>query len=278
MDESRIHNLCQALEHRGIDTATLRDLQQELDVVERPPGLLGRLRDKIASAIGRQWSHVWGEVTESGEALTLIARQLRGKEPLSPEETDMVKAQLLDFFRLVPAGMFAAANASLPIPGTSVLTPVALQRMGLLPSRWREARVLAILQKESKRLSEEGHSNAAGEVEALRRHIAAEADAREDVGRNADLLSHWDANQNNIWDEDEILAYREELARSRGMLFSHGTQKRWYMQYKGQVFGPVRASGLVDQVADLDDDLLICYDGETGWVDLKDFASGESQI
>ena len=52
------------------------------------------------------------------------------------------KSQLSNLFRLVPAGLIAAANAVLPIPGTSMLTPMLLKKAKLLPSRWREAHML----------------------------------------------------------------------------------------------------------------------------------------
>ena len=39
------------------------------------------------------------------------------------KEADQVREQMLDIIRVVPASIIAAANAALPVPGTSVVTP-----------------------------------------------------------------------------------------------------------------------------------------------------------
>ena len=46
------------------------------------------------------------------------------------------------------AGILAAANSTFPVPGTGLLTPWLLQRLGLMPSRWREAHLLLQLFKD----------------------------------------------------------------------------------------------------------------------------------
>ena len=87
-----------------------------------------------------------------------------------------------------------------PIPGTSVFTPWLLARLGLMPSRWREAHLLDQLRKEAARLRQAGHSEQAKRVSRLGSDLEAEANARERAAHEASLLTHWDANQNGIWE------------------------------------------------------------------------------
>jgi hypothetical protein len=37
-------------------------------------------------------------------------------------------------------------------------------------------------------------------------------------------------------------------------------------------------SELLDEAGQMDEELLVCYDGKSGWVDLRDLERGESHI
>ncbi len=278
MDIERLRAVTAQLEARGIEVGSLAALETEAQAIERPPGLLGSLKAKVAGTVLSQWKNVRGEVGETSEAFTLLARRVTRKEPLEPEEADKIKAQLLDFVKVVPAGVFAAANAALPIPGTSVFTPLLLNKMGLMPSRWKEAHLLHGLREEADRLRAAGHASQAAELDALRAEVEADADAREEAAHNAGLLTHWDANDNGVWDEDERVAYRKEVEKLRARLFDAGAKKRWFLRLGTEVWGPVRLSELVDEAGELDEELLVCFDGSSGWVDLQDLARGRSQV
>lgn len=272
MAQGRIIHIAVALESRGIDPGALRDLQQELDVLERPPGVFGRLSTALKRKAAAQWRHVVGELQESREVMGLITRRVRGEQRLSPEEVDKIRSQMLDLLRVFPAGIIAVGNAALPIPGTGIFTPWLLARLGLMPSCWREAHLLSQLQKEQQRLREAGHGQEADELEALRSALEEEAVCREVAARDAALLTHWDANRNGVWDDEERAAYRTEVERLRGAAARSATAKRWYLQYEGQVFGPYRLSEL--EGADVPADLLTCLDGKTGWVSLEELIEG----
>lgn len=266
MAQGRIAHIAVTLEARGIDPGALRDLQGELDVIQRPPGIFGRLSAALRRTASTQWRHVVGELQESREVMGLITRRLRGERPLSPEEADTIRSQLLDILRVFPAGIIAVGNAALPIPGTGIFTPWLLARLGLMPSCWREAHLLAKLQEEQRRLREAGHAREADVLEALRGELEEEAIGREAAARDAALLTHWDTNRNGVWDAEERAAYRREVERLREIAAAGATAKRWYLQYEGQVFGPYRLSELAG--ADVPADLLTCLDGKTGWVSL----------
>ena len=278
MDIERLRAVAMALEARGVEVDGLRSLETEAVAIERPPGLLGSLKAKVAGTVLSQWRNVRGEVGETSEAFSLLARRVTSKEPLEPEEADKIKAQLMDFVKVVPAGVFAAANAALPIPGTSVFTPMVLSKMGLMPSRWKEAHLLHTLRSESDRLRAAGHGGEADELDALRAEVEADADAREEAAKNASLLTHWDENDNGVWDDDERAAYRSELDKLRHRLFDAGAKKRWFLRIGPEVWGPVRLSEIIDDADELDNELLVCFDGSSGWVDLQDLSTGRSQI
>jgi hypothetical protein len=82
------------------------------------------------------------------------------------------------------------------------------------------------------------------------------------------VLTHWDANENGIWDPEERTAYTKELERMRALAHRHRVRKRWFLEHEGEVFGPVRLSEIEGEPNT--DELLVCYEDQTGWVALPD--------
>ena len=71
-----------------------------------------------------------------------------------------------------------------------------------------------------------------------------------------------------MWDDDERAAYDEALAEVRALASTRGHERRWFLSWNHQVFGPTRlteVSGVEDSVS-----LLVCFDASSGWVDLSD--------
>ena len=278
MDVERLRRVTSKLEALGVEVDELRSLEAEVAVNECPPGFLGKNGHKAKDTLRVQWDNLRGEVGETGEALALLAQRIKRREPLAAEEADKVRAQLIDVVKVVPAGVLAAANMALPIPGAVLLTPLLLSKMGLMPSRWRDAHVLEKLRQKAARLRSAGHGAEADELDALRAEVEAEADVREEVAASTGLLTEWDANDNGAWDDDEKAAYRKELNRLHGLLDSKGARKSWFLRLGPEAWGPVRISELLAEADELDEDLLVCYDGRSGWVNLQDLKSGQSQV
>ncbi len=278
MNVERLKQVTATLEALGMEVDDLRSLETEVAVNERPPGFLGKFGRKVKTTMRAQWDNLRGEVGETGEALGLLARRIKGKEPLEAEEADKVRAQLIDVVKVVPAGVLAVANMALPIPGAVLLTPLLLSKMGLMPSRWRDAHALEKLRKKAADLRSKGHESEAAELDALRTEVEAEADERDEVAANSDLLTEWDANDNGAWDNDEQAAYRKELDRLGELLASKGARKSWFLRLGPETWGPLRISELLEEAGKMDDDLLVCYDGRSGWIDLQDLTSGLSQV
>jgi len=265
-----LDRLADELEAKGLseDADALREVQDELKTLERPPGLFRRMTAGMRKTASEQWGHVVGELQESQETWGLIRRRMATGEQLTPAESDKVKAQVADCFRVVPAGLLAACNSVFPVPGTGVFTPWLLKQLGLLPSRWREAHALSRLEKEHAHLLALGHVGCAERVHALIDQLEQEIDDREEAEASGALLTHWDANDNGVWDDDERAAYEQAVLDMRVKMSSHHSHKRWFFQLNAHVFGPVRLS----EMGELEPEgpLLVCYDGKSGWVSYRE--------
>jgi hypothetical protein len=255
------------LEQAGLDSEDLRILQDEVDALEHPPGLFRRLTDRARNVASVQWKHLMGELQESREAMALIVGRMQGQQ-LDEADADKIRSQLMDLVKVFPAGLIAAANSAFPVPGTSVLTPWILARLGLMPSRWREAHLMDQLVKEQQRLRAAGHTELADRLAELGERLEAEAAERDSISQAARVLTHWDANENGIWDPEERTAYTKELERMRALAHRHRVRKRWFLEHEGEVFGPVRLSEIEGEPNT--DELLVCYEDQTGWVALPD--------
>jgi len=262
------------LEASGQDPGRLRELQAEMNCLERPPGFFTRLTQEARDAATKHWGFVLGELHESKEAAAILGRVVSSSEEVSLEDRDKLKTQMLDLLRAVPAGLLAAANAALPIPCTSLATPWLLHRLGVMPSHWREAHLLSSLQTEVGRLRSSGCDEQAAALEAIASNIEVEAVAREQVERDAQLLTHWDANDNGSWDDEERAAYRAAVAVLARRAERSSARRSWYLLHEGGVFGPVRLSNFIQE--DHPRELLVCWEGKSGWVALVDILARSS--
>ena len=251
------HNL-QEIIHRmkqlNLDTSHLVEAQEELQIIERP--WLSRLQNGFAKHI----RFLKGEIDETMEMVQLLK-----KGNLTAKEKQTVKTQLLDFAKILPAGFIAATNAVLPIPGTSLFTPLILQKMGLLPTQWNEAHILHLLQQEESNLRSQGLIDLAEQIQKVSDSIHAQSYSR---SQNMSLLLHWDANGNGIWDEDEIAAYQKECQRTCEFAKQDPHSNSWYIQQNGLVFGPTT----FDRLPKIDAELLVRYQSKTKWVALNDLS------
>ena len=268
----RLLALASYLESQGLQAGEIAGLQGELNAIERPPGFFSRVTQTAKETARRQWAHVIGEIQESREVMHILTHRLAASEPLTEAERDKVQAQVLDVLRVVPAGLIVATNYCLPVPGTSFLTPWLLARLGLMPSRWREAHILTQLGTQSARLRQAGHAAEADRIDELHQAIKDEADQREAALHDAELLTHWDANDNGVWDDEERAAYQVAVDELREVAVRASAQKRWFLKSDRCVVGPIRLISLAERPTV---PLLICYDGKSGWVDLDDLLDDE---
>ncbi|MEZ4322016.1 MAG: hypothetical protein R3F61_31380 [Myxococcota bacterium] len=260
----RILDLADDLEANGIDVAHLRPLQDELDLVQQP-GVVRRLSRAAIDMARRQFELAALEARESRDMFAMVGRRARSLERFTPEEADLVRNQLADLLRLVPATILVATNQVLPVPGTSLLTPMLLRKLGLLPSRWRESHILWELQQQAETLHAAGRHRQAAKVEALQHQLEVEADARELAEQDAAVLTHWDTDANGVLDDEERARYEAECGRVRALAAENAHRRKWYLSTDGGVVGPVRLTALPPVGP-----VMVCYDGRTGWVPLAE--------
>lgn len=242
--------------------------RRELAFLDCPPGPLARLTRRVQSAASRQWKLAASELRESREAWILIQRRIQGGEPLSPDEADVVRSQVLDVVKLVPASVIAAATAAVPVPGAMLASPWVLHRLGLMPSRWREAHVLERLRTQSGELERLGRADEAQALAGIIARIEDEADRREAALHTDVLRAAWDTDGDGHIDAEELARYTAELDRMAEITRSAPERKRWFLQQGGHLVGPLRWTEIRD--AELGGRLLACLDGRSGWVSLTD--------
>ncbi len=264
---NRVKELAEWLEGRGVAADGVRALETELDALERPAGLWSRMKKGALGLARRQWAHILGELEESKEVLALVRRAQAG-ESLQPAEQELVRGQLFDMLRVAPAGLMVVALQVFPIPGTGLLAPWVLMRLGLMPSRWREAHLLDQLRKESERLRAAHLDEEADAIDALERSLTEEGEARERRASEATLLAWWDADGDGQWSAEERAAYDAALDELAAGLSHSRQQRRWFLAWRHHVFGPARLDDLQEQRPD--GELLVSLDGSRQWVRLSD--------
>jgi hypothetical protein len=248
--------------------AELLETRKELAYLDRPPGPLAPITRPVRRAAARQWKLATAELRESREAWTLIQRRLQGGEPLSAAEADVVRSQVFDVMKLVPASAIAAATAVVPVPGAMLASPWVLHRLGLMPSRWREAHALERLRAQGGELERLGRPDEALALARIISLIEEEADRREQAAQSGVLLEHWDLNGDGRTDAEERDAYERELARLSEAARTAPERKRWFVQQGGHVAGPLRWTEI--DTAELGERLLACLAATGGWVSLAD--------
>jgi hypothetical protein len=255
--DERLSLLLQKLKKNGVDTHEIAHLEAAIQTTKKP------LHKRALDVLKINWSRVKGEISESKRLTQLLKKsRIEGSSSLTEKEKHFVREQLIDFFRIFPASLIAGINAILPIPGTGLFTPHLLKKLGLLPSRWREANMLKTLQEAHLTLLKKGDSESLRLLEDLQDDLNQEAQQRS----VCDLLAVWDRNQNGVWDEEEEAAYQEEIKRTLSIMKTSAKERSWFILHQGLVFGP---SALENIPNDLES-VLVRYEEKTQWVRYQD--------
>lgn len=123
-------------EYDQFELEALAACQQERSLFQRLSrrSVLERLRqrfsDKLEDLVRDNAARIWGEVRETSELGQLLVKA--GVEPLTPDEKDKIRSQLLDLCRAVPA------LALFVVPGGSILLPLLARHLpfNILPSNY----------------------------------------------------------------------------------------------------------------------------------------------
>lgn len=263
-----LDRLVDDLDAHGVDSSGLRALRAELASLEEPPRFFGRVKRTVVDTLRQNWAHMLGEMHETVSLVATLKKSLAGgRTELTPAERSDLRAQVADLLRMAPAAGVFLALELFPIPGTGILTPWLLLRLGLLPSRWREAHVVHALRKEAAALRASRLSDEADAVERLVDEVEAGCKQREIAAHEASLLTQWDFDGNGRWDPDERAAYEAALDELVVVARDRSVERIWVLRHGSYVFGPFRLTELTD--LDTDVEMLVCTGTDAPWVDFR---------
>ena len=272
----RLKKLRSSLIEAGLCPDALESIEIEMAANDCPPGFLGKLKGRTKKLLRNHYGHLKGELFETSEIFCILKEKIVKKKALDAEEKSKIKAQMSDLVKMFPAGMFTALNACLPVPGTSLLTPLLLAKMKLLPSRWRDAHVLEKLRAEGKKLTPKGIESE--QLVKLDEALDKQRKKQDAVSLNANLLTHWDVNRNGEWDRDEKIAYRDELKKLGEIIKRKAMVQNWFIRLCTETWGPFPIGRIMNVAPELDEDLMVCWAGKSGWVDIQDLYEGKPQV
>ncbi len=266
MAPAELDELVADLRRRGLDAEAreVADVCRALDALERPPGVLQRLGAAAREEAATQWRHAVGEWEETCTAVRIVRERLVSGRALRADEAEAVRAQTLDLLRTVPAGVVAAATALVPVPGAMLLTPWLLRRLGLLPSRWREDALLAVLRRQEERLRAKNEVHAAERMAAVAARVEERRRTCDAADRRSADLTAWDVDGDGTFSAQERAAYDAAVARAADAARRDPTRRAWYARFENDVAGPFAWQDVAGGDADVD--VLVCLDGECGWL------------
>jgi len=259
-----------ALRDSGAHTAALEveRLKEETTVDPARSGRISDVAHSLRAMAARQWKNFVQEVGESRDVLDLLRRRLSGDiKSFSPAERDMVRAQIADVFRVVPATALALA----PVPGIAVVTPFLLKKLNLLPSAWREAGVISRLDETARKLEAGGETEEAARVRetiASLRHRSADREERVRLLRqNPDIRVLYDFNMDGEIDDAEWATIKADRAALQAAARDDPAARRWYFSATGRAEGPVTLGELRD--LPLPEHAVVTTAGLDRWVPLE---------
>jgi len=230
-------------------------------VGRRIGGLAGNLKEMAA----RQWHFFLREMGESREAVSLLRRRMSGEiKSFSPAEQELVRDQVADLFRMVPATALALA----PVPGIAVITPFVLKKLNLLPSAWREANLLHRLQETAAQLEEKGEVQEAQRLREVAAQVRAKNADRSDrlrtLRQHPSIRLLYDFNMDGEIDDDEWALLKTDRQHIRACAGDDSQAPRWYFTTDGETRGPVALAEL--RAMPLPDQTLITVEGLARWI------------
>jgi len=248
--------------------AEAADQIEDLRESAAPAGLWGRVGGNLRSVASRQWELFLRELGQSRTLLSLLTRRVKGEiKHFSTEEESLVRAQLADVFRAIPATAMALA----PVPGAALITPFVLRRLGLLPSVWRHAHLLDRLERTARSLDEGGLAEEATRVRTTARRLEETERDREDRIRT--LLRHpqlrvlYDFDRDGVLGDEEWQAIKADRERLLELVRNHATSGGWYSSAGGEVQGPFTLADLLQEP--LPDFSLIHAPGLDRWLPVE---------
>jgi hypothetical protein len=252
----------------------LSDEASELESVRREAPLRGGLVKRLgalaegAREIGRRQLELLGrEMADSRELVGLLGARASGKiKQFSDEEESLVRGQLWDLFRSVPATAIVFA----PVPGIALISPFVLQKLNLLPSAWREAHVIGRLERTVAQLEERGETEEAARLRAtvaqLQERHRDRSDRMRTLRQHPLLREIYDFDHDGSIDDEEWASIKQDRDTMRRAVARGEGAEQWFVSTGGDVEGPVDLSTLL--YAPLPDHTLVRIAELPRWVPL----------
>jgi hypothetical protein len=233
-------------EGHHVHAAELEEAHASAPLVGRIGAKLGEWTHKLREAAAHQWTLFSREVGESRELVSLLRRRLTGEiRHFSPEEEALIRRQVADLFRTVPATALALA----PVPGIAVITPFVLRRLNLLPSAWREAGLIARLQQSAERLGREGHTSVSARllkvIASLEERQRHQSDRVRTLREHPEIRELYDLNADGILDDQEWALFEADQKRLAALIASDTGEAVWFVTTDGHVGEPLHLKDIL---------------------------------
>lgn len=256
-----------SLRAKGLDDEAqrLHEVSEQVSLLGGMGRAIGGFAGTLRDAATRQWELVNRELSESREVMSLLVKRLNGEiGSFSAAEEDLVRAQVADLFRMVPATALALA----PVPGMAVVTPFVLRRLNLLPSAWRESNAVYRLEQTAGALHAKGETEEAEKVEAmiaqLRDHHLDREDRIRTLRQHPSIRLMYDFNMDGVIDDEEWAVIKGDRDQLRALVEA---DVDWYFTVSGEVEGPLSVASLRE--LPLPEQALVCADGLERWVPVE---------
>ena len=235
-----LHKVADQLRDKGLADAAERLLELGVRLKESEEGAswLSRNAGKVRAVLSRHAENAGTELGETAHLLKVAHQLLIERKPVAPADLGLVRSQLLDLLKTVPASAVFAGTFLIPLPGAQpILAPVLMERLGLLPSAWAESRVESELRDLVKLARMRGLPEVAEELgqmlEKVRSHTDETARLRKYIRENPDWAIFFDEDLNSHITDEELSHLRDRVKDAASRAIADPDDPCWTVYFRG---------------------------------------------
>lgn len=237
--KTALDKLAHRLRSGGLEEAALRleALMWHFESQVRRGSWFARKKRRLSAVLTRHRDNAEIELQETGHLLQVARRMLVEQLPVSDEDRQKAREQLLDLLKTVPASAIVAGTFLIPLPGAQpVLAPILMERLGLLPSAWSESSVEKELRDLAIVARSHGHNEIADGLQTILTAVRADAvklrQLDDYVKRHPDWKIFFDENLDGRVTAEELTALRRRIEVTALDAEVAGDQPEWFVYYK----------------------------------------------
>lgn len=147
-DASVLHTALMELRRRGLQSQAdrLEALIPAWEKAQSETTWLKKNFAKVKALLTRHAENARTEAEGTTHLLKVAKALMVDRTPVTDDEADKAREELLDLVKAVPASAILAGTFFIPIPGAQpILAPILMERLGLLPSAWAESKLVVEL-------------------------------------------------------------------------------------------------------------------------------------